>query len=397
MKRETISDALELLDDQVLQEAQALRGGRRSRSGVWRLGAAACLCLAVLGAVLLRPGSTGPGGLPLLTLPELSGNGMGFTGVLLYNRSQLDTGNPWDSSAAVETLPVYENGSYNDLGLAVGLSKGEMLERLERAAQALGVEIGETEYERAGFTPSLLSPTSIVRITACAQGVRLQADADGTLTVKFEEGLDLPEGYSFTYYDTTQEEGEAALQYLAGRFSALTGLEDPVLFTGGSYVMWNDYNQDGELVIEPRLEREYRLYEDSEDRVEALLNYTFRPVYFYPDEEGRLSIIRLYDGLCCGKKLGDYPVITAQEATELLLEGRYLTNVPYEIQDESLVGEAQLVYRTGAGEKVLMPYYRFDVELPEMRREDGPTDFGAYYVPAVREEYLKNMPEKDPA
>ena len=39
-----------------------------------------------------------------------------------------------------------------------------------------------------------------------------------------------------------------------------------------------------------------------------------------------------------------------------------------------------------------MPYYRFYVELPDMERENGLKTYGAYYVPAVKGEYISNMP-----
>lgn len=37
-------------------------------------------------------------------------------------------------------------------------------------------------------------------------------------------------------------------------------------------------------------------------------------------------------------------------------------------------------------------YYRFYVKLSEMRWENGSTDFGVLYVPAVKPEYISNMP-----
>ena len=52
----------------------------------------------------------------------------------------------------------------------------------------------------------------------------------------------------------------------------------------------------------------------------------------------------------------------------------------------------ELVYRTSGHDTVFLPYYRFYVELPEMKREDGLKDYGAYYVPAVQSQYLTNLP-----
>jgi len=39
-----------------------------------------------------------------------------------------------------------------------------------------------------------------------------------------------------------------------------------------------------------------------------------------------------------------------------------------------------------------MPYYKFLVEMPTMELENGLKTFGAFYVPAVKGEFLENMP-----
>ena len=126
--------------------------------------------------------------------------------------------------------------------------------------------------------------------------------------------------------------------------------------------------------------------------MEDILNYKYNCVRFYPDDNGKLSLIRIYNGLSCAENLGDYPIISTDEAYKLLLKGHYITSVPYAITDAELICKVELVYRNSRTEKTFLPYYRFYVELPEMRRENGLTDYGAYYVPAIQEEYIRNMP-----
>jgi len=69
--------------------------------------------------------------------------------------------------------------------------------------------------------------------------------------------------------------------------------------------------------------------------------------------------------------------------------------VPYDVTDEKNIASVELVYRTDCTNAVFMPYYRFLVEAPPTQREKdtGLKDFGAYYVPAVDERYLTNMPQ----
>jgi len=104
--------------------------------------------------------------------------------------------------------------------------------------------------------------------------------------------------------------------------------------------------------------------------------------------------------LDAAEKIGDYPIITAQEAQNLLLKGSYLTTVPSEyltggkITEEAIV-KTELIYRTNQHEQTFMPYYRFYVELGELHPDhwpEGLINYGAYYVPAVEGEYLSGLP-----
>ena len=88
-------------------------------------------------------------------------------------------------------------------------------------------------------------------------------------------------------------------------------------------------------------------------------------------------------------------MITLEEAEKLLINGNYLTTVPYEMPGLAHIKKAELIYRSGAREEYFMPYYRFYVELPEESQENGLKTYGAYYVPAVSGEYIANMPVWD--
>ena len=91
------------------------------------------------------------------------------------------------------------------------------------------------------------------------------------------------------------------------------------------------------------------------------------------------------------EKLGDYPIISSDEALELLGEGKYITSVAqYDFPGTEYAGMVELVYRVTDLEEYYIPYYRFYVEIPE-GAEDGKKLYGAYYVPAVRQEYISDM------
>lgn len=382
MNSKDLYNAIGKVDDDILEQSETAK--KKTNWLKWGT-VAACLCLVIGGGIFwMTRFRTGPGGLPMLRVQDSAQGGMGFEGVLCYDINEINNGNPWREDMTFSSLPVFENRAYHPAGEPVGLDEAAVLNRLEAACTALGLEDTEPKYERSG--------ARVLSIKIEAGGMIVTAEADGTVTVNFEEGLVLPEGLRFTWYDTSSQEAQETMAYFTQQFNQLLNFEEPEVVLSGGYIMWNDYDQAGNYLQEVRFEREYMLYEGVGDETEQLLNYKMHYARFYPDDEGRLSLIRIYDNLSCADKLGDYPIITQAEAREALLQGNYITSVPYAIEDEALVQKVELVYRSGALEQTLMPYYRFYVELPDMRREDGPTDFGAYYVPAVSPEYISNMP-----
>ena len=389
MKPEHISDALNQLSDEMIEETDDIRTRKPAPRKKWGLWAAACLCVVIAGAAILPRLGTAPpdpgqeDGLPLLEITMESG-GMGFEGLIYYDFSEMVNGNPWHEGMELTTLPVFCNNSYSAAGIPHGLTQEEMEERIQTAAQALGLEVTYLEPEVEGSTGSDVPPGTVTRVTGYAGGVEIEAEANGTLTVDFDtkthDGLSLPEEYRFEYCDITDQEAEAVLDYLLDRYSALVNFRQP------QRAIFRDRNIYGELGVD------YRAYDAAGDDAEDLLNYSFRQVDFAPDGEGNLMLIRLYDGLACAEKIGDYPLISLEEARQALLAGQYVTTVPYDFPGEDHVYGGELVYQGGRTEQVFIPYYRFyaDISREFPNWDDtGLKNYGAYYVPAVEHQYLK--------
>lgn len=402
MNARHISDALDLLDDDIIDEANALRGGGRRPRTIWAkwLAAAACLALAAwTGAGLLQAGREPPR-TETLDLPKLPlsaetahPNGMGYEGYLAHDASELLSGSPWRETDRCQTLPVYRNPvEYDGAGAPVsGMDLDAMTARALETADRLGVEVqvqdstpGEEEIaavrEKLGEIPEgYFDP---VEVTALGDGVEITVTPDLTASVVFEPALELPEGYHFGYYAPYGDMKKTA-DWLLDQYRGLLAMEAPqAIVTGG------DYNIYGEQMYQ------IEFFDAAGDKTQQLLSHSFSRASFSCNEEGELWIIRLR-GPDLSQKAGDYPVISAQAAKKLLLEGRYLTSVPYELPGAEYVRGVELVYRTGRGEEYFMPYYRFLVELPREERENGLRTYGAYYVPAVEEAYLTGLPVWD--
>lgn len=402
MNTQHIIDALNLLDDAMIDETNALRG-RPKRPGMGRfkwLAAAACLALAVwAGTGLLHteqdPPHTHTADLPKLPLSEevTHPNGMGYEGYLAYDISELVSGSPWKETDGLRTLPVYRNPvKYDGAGApAANINLEAMEARALEVAGRLGVEVeiqnaapSEEEIaavrEKLGEIPAgYFDP---VEVTALGNGVEITVLADLTAEIFFEPALELPQEYHFNYY-APYGDMEAASDYLLEHYRALLAMDDPQIGpTGG------DYTYYGAQMYQ------ITAFDGAGDTTQRLLSYSFGRASFSCDDEGRLWIIRLCQA-DLSQKVGDYPIITLKAAKELLTQGKYITNVPCELPGVQYVKDVELLYLSGRREQYFMPYYRFLVELPQEARENGLRTYGAYYVPAVEEEYLTGLPVWD--
>lgn len=137
-------------------------------------------------------------------------------------------------------------------------------------------------------------------------------------------------------------------------------------------------------------------YDAADDDISRIINYNFNPVAFYSHPDGGLRFIRIYHP-DLSLKVGDYPIITADAARELLLASNFITSVPYDMPGPDYIKKVELIYLTSELNQYFIPFYRFYVEIPDAGypkelENSGVKTYGAYYVPAVEGRYLTNMP-----
>lgn len=459
MRKELISDALNLLDDAILEETDRIRSqeereeGREERSqknrkssrednvngkGLrmrkhwkWAAAAAVFLLAACIGWIIMeqRPSQTdedsslhasrgpedgqefgkqepgtqetgGMTGLPMLSVAETGqGEAEGYEGFQVHDISELVNANPWKEEMEIPALPVYENVlSYDENYIPQGGDFNKMREFLLEVAGSLGLDeesltitddvpdeetrqiITEKLQMGGGTVPEgYFNPTKLI---GEGKGLKIEVNQAMTAKVSFEPAQSLPEKYHFTHYAAYEELAQTA-EYLEDEYADFIGMEHPTVnIHGGSY---NIYLQQSYGI---------EFYDWAEDIVQRIINYNFNRVAFYCDDQGKLFLARNFRPNL-SKMVGEYPIITAEDAKGLLLKGNYITTVPYEMPGEEFIGKVELVYRTGEREKYYMPYYRFYVELPEAAMDDGLKAYGAYYVPAVESAYISDMPVWD--
>lgn len=368
-------EKMELVDPTYVEEADRPVVKNRHKQLKWTA-MAACLCLVLVGAFLfLRHGTeeATPSVQPALeavSIPELSTGGAGYEAYLCFDISELENGNPW---SAVDTLPVYRNGSYHAAGIPTGLSMDEMTEMLNEAVSALKLTVLSTQ------------PDGTMSLTAETNFGTVQVEADGTLTYLLPNGgLALPSEYHFTVSESTDEEAQAALDYLIERFSDFLGFRKPIGVCSYDRSSFGEQN------------RQYFVYDAEGTEGEQLLSYCFRSVSFAPNENGELFLIRVSNGLLCAEKMGDYPIISQEKAIERLKNGNYQTSCPDPFTAEEDIAKVELVYRNSRTDEVFLPYYRFYVRQTQILSETadamGLEEYAIYYVPALTDESICNMP-----
>lgn len=368
-------DKMSLADPAYVEEADRPVKKRTT----WRRWGAMAACLAVLLGVgfLFFPRSSPdvPDPVPteLPTLPVSMGpslGGYGFEGYYVRDISELKNTSPSQIGSLPDTLPVFRNatGGY-PLQAATEEYKAKMLTLCRSVAGRLGWDAEKTaevwEERSDGLAPTTVTATG-------ADGVKIEVDQFMTVTISYP---DRNRPFSENVLPTYDDAHKLAEKLLA-EYRGLMGFSSPqICITGG------DYNIDGEQSYD------IVFTETGGTQTEELLEFFFHGAEFFCNEGGEPWLIHLR---CTdlSDKVGDYPIITAQQAQAQLVAGHYITSCGWEMPGEAYIRKVELVYRTGEYDEYFMPYYRFYVELLEEAPVEGCMHLAAYYVPAVAEEYL---------
>ena len=368
-------DKMSLADPAYVEEADRPVKKRTT----WRRWGAMAACLAVLLGVgfLFFPRSSPdvPDPVPteLPTLPVSMGpslGGYGFEGYYVRDISDLKNTSPSQIGSLPDTLPVFRNatGGY-PLQAATEEYKAKMLTLCRSVAGRLGWDAENMtvvwDERNGGLVPTTVTATG-------ADGVKIEVDQFMTVTISYP---DRNRPFSENVLPTYDDAHKLAEKLLA-EYRDLMNFANPQICITGGY-----YNIDGEQSYD------IDFMETGGTQTEELLEFFFHGAEFFCNEGGEPWLIHLR---CTdlSDKVGDYPIITAQQAQAQLVAGHYITSCGWEMPGEAYIRKVELVYRTGEYDEYFMPYYRFYVELLEEAPVEGCMHLAAYYVPAVAEEYL---------
>ncbi len=358
----TISSALNYLDNDLIVGSVIAQKSTKTKRKNYLIAAVAAVFIAVCtcAVVLLNGFEKEP---KAFSLGINEDGGMGFEGWFFSDLSQAENGNPWNEKLKIKNLPVFENNIYDENGYACALNEDEQLIRLKAAADILGAEINENDISYVSGVHGNDEKNYSVAVTVPFENGTIISNAGGTVTVNFNSKVEL-----------TDEQ----LSALAKRFLGASDINKATLQSCNVY---------GEVSSEQR-------YYIGKNKTEKIISYNLRYITVKIDAENKTWIM-ITDNLIKENKIGVYPVISSEEAEELLLDGHFITSqIQYDFPGKEYIVKTELVYRCGRNEATA-PYYLFYVELPEAPSENGLKSYGAYYVPAIKAEYITDFPLYD--
>ena len=136
-----------------------------------------------------------------------------------------------------------------------------------------------------------------------------------------------------------------------------------------------------------------QFYEQGDIPAETLRNYCFNSVHLLVWNDSSLQIS--FDRLDLSTVIGEYALISVEEAKAALLEGYYVTSAADPFPGLDHIEQVEITYRNAFWDNVFLPYYKFYVEeadpLPGAAQM-GMKSYATYYVPAVQRQYIQGLP-----
>ena len=388
--------AMTEIDDCYLAEAEPVQSAKMDNKKA--VVAIACIVLLLVVALVWQKKPVED--TPITTLPtednESSGNHdteSAWEGVLIYmlNGEYLsETGFeaymssfPWNKDLEVATLPVYKNLSFVDIpgyqnsSNTLFLSEEDMLTMVMDIATKVDMRVSDIRVIKDTFSDELKNVVTGMAATTDIGSIEIKGD--GRVYVDFFEGVELPEEYAMSG-SASIEDANATVNYLLQKYADLFSTENL------SPDCYEIYDRNGKRAIK------YRAVERIAG-VDGIDDYYFNQVEFEYHEQLGFTGIKYGDVRDASELLGDYPIISVEEAKELLVAGNYLTYevnfTSYEpqISDFTSASYVELMYHIpgknsyyyySTYNKYYQPYYCFYVKMGDLE------EYCRFYVPAIK-------------
>lgn len=294
---------------------------------------------------------------------------------------------PWSEEQGITAMPVYKNLSYDGdyVYPDAYFNEEKMMEMAEEIAEALGVTIKEYDFSNDFIDADSADDENLEYIQEAnclsaicdgesygVEAVKIYIHGRGSIGIGIS---DLIPNSNTTYMKLPEEyanDEEALSDYLMGHFGDLINMENP-----------------SASALE-------RMYNVTDDPVQNIVNYSLESFQFNIHDNELMSIF-IDKKLCVAEKVGDYEIITAEEAQSKLLNAyedfelpddwsvEFYDDYKKELTEEDIEG-VTLFYYDMSGQEYFKPYYCFYVKASHWSADWDV--YQAFYVPALRDEYI---------
>lgn len=301
---------------------------------------------------------------------------------------------PWNREWEIAALPIFKNLAYVNIQgysgqYSVFLSEDTLVTMAEEIASKLNWQVLDSNAQKVTLGED--AQNIVIGIDATTDNGSIHIDGNGRVDISFTEGIQLPAEYRMSD-SASIEEANKTVNYLLEQYVALFSTDKL------SPNCYDIYDTDGNRSMKYQaVERTYG--------ADGIVEYYFNQVGFEYSEERGLTGISYGDVRVATELLGYYPIISVDEAKDMLVNGEAicLDNAfsAYEakLSDLNSASYVELMYYVPNEEEyehsftdrsLYVPYYCFYVKLGDTN------EYCRYYVPAVEGATLGSIPSEPP-
>ena len=301
---------------------------------------------------------------------------------------------PWNRELEIAALPIFKNLAYVNIQGYIGqysvfFSEDALVSMTEEIASKLNWQVLDSTTQKVTLSED--AQNIVIGIDATTDKGSIHIDGNGRVDISFTEGIQLPAEYRMSD-SASIEEANKTVNFLLEQYVALFSTDKL------SPNCYDVYDTDGNRSMKYQaVERTYG--------AGGIVEYYFNQVGFEYSEARGLTGISYGDVRVATELLGYYPIISVDEAKDMLVNGEAicLDNAfsAYEakLSDLNSASYVELMYYVPNEEEyehsftdrsLYVPYYCFYVKLGDTN------EYCRYYVPAVEGATLGTIPSELP-
>ena len=305
-----------------------------------------------------------------------------------YRKSSL----PWNREYEIAALPIFKNHAYVNIQgysgqYSVFFSEDALVSMTEEIASKLNWQVLDATAQKVTLGED--AQNIVIGIDVTTDKGSIHIDGNGRVAISFTEGIQLPAEFMMSDYASI-EEANKTVTYLLEQYAALFSSDK---LSPNSY---DFYDTGGKRRM--KYQAAARTY-----GADGIVEYYFNQVRFEYSEEFGLTGISYGDVRVATQSLGYYPIISVDEAKDLLVKGEAIcldsafSSYEAKLADLNNASDVELMYyvpneetyeHSFSDRSLYVPYYCFYVKLGDRN------EYCRYYVPAIEGATLGSIPSE---